>query len=96
MLLATTMHNTRASTLIKPSSTDYCRAQGSGRRGRIFFFGCTFDLVSGQQCMCACAVPHPCVLRPLRRDPEIDTEPTIELLCIVVAGDGVRVCHHVD
>ena len=31
-----------------------------------------------------------------RNDPEIDTEPTIELLCIVVAGNGVRVCHHVD
>ena len=30
-----------------------------------------------------------------RKDPEIDTEPTIELPCIVVAGDGVRVCHHV-
>ena len=27
---------------------------------------------------------------------EIDTEPSIELLCIVVAGSGVRVCHHVD
>ena len=24
-----------------------------------FFFGRTFDLVSGQQCICACAVPHP-------------------------------------
>ena len=31
-----------------------------------------------------------------RKDPEIDTEPTIEQLCIVVAGNGVRVCHHVD
>ena len=24
-----------------------------------FFFGRTFDLVSGQQYICACAVPHP-------------------------------------
>ena len=24
-----------------------------------FFFGRTFDLVSGQQCICACTVPHP-------------------------------------
>ena len=31
-----------------------------------------------------------------RKDPEICTEQTIELLCIVVAGNGVRVCHHVD
>ena len=31
-----------------------------------------------------------------RKDPEIDTEPTIEQLCIVVAGNGVRVCHRVD
>ena len=31
-----------------------------------------------------------------RKDPEIDTEPTIELLCIVVAGNAVSVCHHVD
>ena len=28
--------------------------------------------------------------------PEIDTEPTIELLCFVVAGNGLRVCHRVD
>ena len=26
-------------------------------------------------------------------NPEIDTELTVELLCIVVAGNGVRVCH---
>ena len=26
-----------------------------------------------------------------RKDPEIDTEPTIELLCIVVAGNGESV-----
>ena len=34
-----------------------------------FFFGCTFDLVSGWQCIHACAVPHPylCILRHLRR-----------------------------
>ena len=25
----------------------------------VFFFGRTFDLVSGRQCICACAVPHP-------------------------------------
>ena len=31
-----------------------------------------------------------------RKDPEIDTEPAIELLCIVVAGNGVRVFHRVD
>ena len=31
-----------------------------------------------------------------RKDPEIDTEPTIEQLCVLVAGNGVRVCHHVD
>ena len=31
-----------------------------------------------------------------RKDSEIDTELTIELLCIVVTGNGVRVCHHVD
>ena len=30
-----------------------------------------------------------------RKDSEIDTEPTIELLCIVVAGNGARICHHV-
>ena len=24
-----------------------------------FFFGRTFDLVSGRQCICACAMPHP-------------------------------------
>ena len=33
---------------------------------------------------------------PDEEDLEIDTEPTIELLCVVVAGNGVRVCHHVD
>ena len=32
--------------------------EGSDRPGRIFF-GRTFDLVSGQQCICACVVPHP-------------------------------------
>ena len=26
---------------------------------------------------------------------QFDTEPTIKLLCIVDAGNGVRVCHHV-
>ena len=31
-----------------------------------------------------------------RKDSEIDTELTIELPCIVVAGNGARVCHHVD
>ena len=33
-----------------------------------------------------------------KKDPEIHTEPTIELLCTlhVVTGNGVRVCHHVD
>ena len=33
----------------------------------IFFLGRTFDLVSGWWRICACAVPHPRVLRPLRR-----------------------------
>ena len=31
-----------------------------------------------------------------RKDPEIDTESIIELLCIVVAANGVTVCQHVD
>ena len=31
-----------------------------------------------------------------RKDPEIDTESTIELLCIVVAANGVTVCQHFD
>ena len=36
-----------------------CTACVKGRRaGHIFFFGCTFDLVSGQRCICACAVAH--------------------------------------
>ena len=33
--------------------------QSSNLSGRIFVFGRTFDLVSGQQCICACAMPHP-------------------------------------
>ena len=31
-----------------------------------------------------------------QKGPEIDTELTIERLCVLVAGNGVRVCHHVD
>ena len=31
-----------------------------------------------------------------RKDPEIHTEPTTELLFCGVAGNGVRVCHPVD
>ena len=34
-------------------------ASFTGPRQLRFFFGCTFDLVSGWQCICACAVPHP-------------------------------------
>ena len=29
------------------------------RPPRAYFFGHTFDLVSGWQCICTCAVPHP-------------------------------------
>ena len=31
-----------------------------------------------------------------QKGPRTDSDPTIELLCIVVAGSGVRVCYHVD
>ena len=38
-------------------SRGYALISGKGRF--FFFFGRTFDLVSGQQRICACAVPHP-------------------------------------
>ena len=47
--------------------------------------------MNGQQLELSCVY-----LTRNRKDPEIDTEPTIELLCIVVGGNGVRVCHRVD
>ena len=33
--------------------------QLTGTGEGVFFLGCTFDLVSGRQCICACTVPHP-------------------------------------
>ena len=46
---------------------------------------------NGQQLELSCVY-----LMRNRKDREIDIEPTIEQLCIVVPGNGVRVCHHVD